>query len=152
MTWYLWDYLFLLQSLTIFNNEYEQRGRREGFSTSGVAYNLYDALWLFALALNDTDAMVKSGDICGTGCEGITGSLVPLEEFTYTNGRMGCVIQWNIWQTNFFGLTVSEQSLCACSLYLLACSTVHGTPLLWIPLRPHAEQPPKYGYPFNQEA
>ena len=90
-----------------FNNKYEERGRREGFSTSGVAYNLYDALWLFALALNNTDAMVKSGNISGTGCEGIPGSPVPLEEFSYSNGRMGCLIQWNIQQTNFFGLTVS---------------------------------------------
>ncbi len=95
-----------------FNNNFEERGRREGFSTSGVAYNLYDALWLFALALNDTDAMVKNGDISGTGCESVPGSLIPLEEFSYSNGRMGCLIQWNIQQTNFYGLTVSEQTLC----------------------------------------
>ena len=84
-----------------------------------MAYNLYDALWLFALALNNTDAMIKNGDVSGTGCEGVSGSLVPLEEFSYSNGRMGCLIQWNIQQTNFFGLTVSEQILC--HLYLLAC-------------------------------
>ena len=96
----------------MFDNKYEERGSREGFSTSGVAYNLYDALWLFALALNNTDAMVKSGsDISETGCEGVSGSLVPLEEFRYTNGRMGCLIQWNIQQTNFFGLTVSGEIL-----------------------------------------
>ena len=104
---------FIAQSLTTFNNNYEERGRREGFSTSGVAYNLYDALWLFALALNNTDAMVKSGDdISRTGCESVPGSLVPLEEFSYSNGRMGCLIQWNLQQTNFYGLTVSEQTLC----------------------------------------
>ena len=74
-----------------------------------MAYNLYDALWLFALALNNTNAMIKSGGIDGTGCEGVPGSLVPLEEFSYSNGRVGCLIQWNIQQTNFLGLTVSEQ-------------------------------------------
>ena len=104
---------FIAQSLTTFNNNYEERGRREGFSTSGVAYNLYDVLWLFALALNNTDAMVKSGyNISRTGCESVPGSLVPLEEFSYSNGRMGCLIQWNLQQTNFYGLTVSEQTLC----------------------------------------
>lgn len=52
--------------------------------------------------------MVKSGDIIETGCEGVPGSLVPLEEFSYANGRMGCLIQWNIQQTDFLGLTVGD--------------------------------------------
>ena len=52
--------------------------------------------------------MIKSGDNRETGCEVVPGSLVPLEEFTYSNGSMGCLIQWNIQQTNFHGLTVGE--------------------------------------------
>ena len=64
-------------------------------------------LWVLAFALNSTNAMVKGGDITGTGCEGVPGSLVPLEEFNYSNSRMGCLIQWNIQQTNLSGLTVS---------------------------------------------
>ena len=93
----------------IFNNKYEERRRQEGYGTTGVpavAYKLYDAIWLFALALNNTNAMIKSGDNSETGCEIVPGSLVPLEEFSYSNGSMGCLIQWNIQQTNFHGLTV----------------------------------------------
>ena len=50
--------------------------------------------------------MVTDNDINGTGCQDAYGSLVALHEFTYTNAMMGCLIQWNLQQTNFLGLTV----------------------------------------------
>ena len=107
-------YLVLFQSLTVFKNEYEERAKRGKYSIINQAYKLYDVLWVLALALNNTNSMVNSGDINGTGCEGVPGSLVPLEEFKYSNSRMGCLIQWNIQQTNFSGLTVSY--------YIVKCS------------------------------
>ena len=64
-------------------------------------------LWVLALALNHTIAMIDSGDTSGTGCDGVPGSLAPLEEFDYSNKKIGCLIQWNIQQTDFSGLTVS---------------------------------------------
>ena len=91
-----------------FTSKYEERARKEGYNTTGQAYKLYDVLWVLALALNGTNAMVNSGDINGTGCEGVSGSLVPLEEFNYSNSKMGCLMQWNIQQINFSGLTVSQ--------------------------------------------
>eukprot|EP00731_Ephydatia_muelleri_P020686 Em0013g413a len=48
--------------------------------------------------------MVNKGNINGTGCENISGSLVPLEQFQYSNEKMGCLIQYNIQMTNFSGV------------------------------------------------
>ena len=41
------------------------------------------------------------------GCDGLDGGLVPLEQFHYSNGVMGCVIRWSLQQTNFSGVSVS---------------------------------------------
>ena len=97
-----------MQSLTEFRNEYEERAKRESYSIIDQAYKLYDVLWVLALALNDTVTIIDSGDVSETGCDGVPGSLqVPLEEFDYSNKKLGCLIQWNIQQTDFSGLTVS---------------------------------------------
>ena len=76
-----------------------------------VAYGgvVYDAIWILALALNKTLSMVEEGNssVIGTGCENVAGWLAPLEEFSYNNEKMGCLIQWNIQQTNFSGVSVS---------------------------------------------
>ena len=100
--------LSFMQSLTVFMNEYEERAKREHYSIINQAYRLYDVLWVLALALNDTITMIDHGDdISGTGCDRVSGLLVPLEEFDYSNKKMGCLVQWNIQQTDFYGLTVS---------------------------------------------
>ena len=64
-------------------------------------------LWVLALALNNTDAMIKEGNVNVTECKNETGSVVPLEKFDYSNELIGCLIQWNIQQTDFLGVTVS---------------------------------------------
>lgn len=69
---------------------------------------LYDVMWVLAQALNRTSMMVESGDISETGCDSVSGDLVPLELFNYTNEKMGCLIQWNIQLTNFSGGSVSS--------------------------------------------
>ncbi len=76
-----------------------------------------DALWAFALALNRTSEMVASltrEEILNrTQCEGsdeetgVEWALVPLENFTYSNQLMGCVIRWNLERTDFVGVSVS---------------------------------------------
>ena len=83
------------------------RAERDGYDPlSIVRTNIYEAVWILALALNQTMTMVESLDINGTGCESMNGSLVPLHQFDYTNAMMGCLIQWNLQQTDFNGLTV----------------------------------------------
>ena len=58
--------------------------------------------------------MISRNDINETGCEekGLEGALVPLHEFSYDNGLMGCVIRWSLEQTDFDGVTASH-----CVLY-----------------------------------
>ena len=90
-----------------FDKEYSRRTSEGGFQVVDAGVRLYDVLWVLARALNNTVNMVKSGDISETGCSNATGSLVPLEEFNYTNVKMGCLIHWNLQQTNFSGGSVS---------------------------------------------
>ena len=99
--------MYAYQSLVEFQAEYEKRGREGGYSTITRGSRLYDGLWALAFALNRTMTMVNSGDIEDTRCQNVSGSLVPLHEFTYSNEMMGCLIQWSLQQTNFSGLTVS---------------------------------------------
>ncbi len=78
----------------------------------------FDAFWAFALALNRTSEMVASltrEEILNrTQCEGsddktgVEWALVPLENFTYSNQLMGCVIRWNLEKTDFVGVSVSS--------------------------------------------
>ena len=73
-----------------------------------LAAQLHDDVWGLALALNATMTMVNENNITGTGCENLTGNLVPLEELTYNNTKMGCLLIWNLRQTlsNFSGVSV----------------------------------------------
>ena len=82
------------------------RAQREGHEINIARYNMYDSVWALALALNRTMTMVESLNISGTGCESMNGSLVPLHQFDYTNAMMGCLIKWNLQQTDFFGVSV----------------------------------------------
>ena len=61
------------------------------------------------VSTDKTLSMVAAGNssIAETGCENATDSFVPLEGFSYSNEMMGCLIQWNIQQTNFSGVSVS---------------------------------------------
>ena len=74
-----------------------------GFEIVDAGVRLYDVMWVLAIALNNTIAMVGSGDISETGCSNVSGSLVSLEHFDYSNEKMACLIQWNLQQTNFSG-------------------------------------------------
>ena len=94
-----------------FQIEYELRAHQNGYIVSDAGGRAYDAIWVLARALNHTMAMVKSGNINGTHCENATGSLVPLEQFNYSNEKMGCLLQWNIQQSNFSGVSVRKYNL-----------------------------------------
>ena len=92
-----------------FEEEYEIRAARNGYNTINHGIGLYDVIWVLATALNKTITMTNNGaaNINETGCERFPGELVPLENFTYANEMMGCLVQWNLQNTNFSGLTVS---------------------------------------------
>ena len=104
-----------------FQIEYELRARQNGYDVSDAGGRAYDAIWVLALALNHTMTMVKSGNINGTHCENVTGSLVPLEQFNYSNEKMGCLIQWNIQQTNISGVSVRKDYQIMVADYYFSC-------------------------------
>ena len=59
-----------------------------------------------------------------TNCEGMDGGLVPLNEFNYSNTFMGCVIRYNLHQTDFVGMSVSSISgytIIMC-VYIVRCN------------------------------
>lgn len=98
------------QTLAEFEKEYSRRAKEGNFDTVDVRFRIYDALWALAMALNETMTMVNDSNINGTGCEMKKGSLLPLEEFTYDNSLMGCLIQWNLQKTDFFGVSVANHA------------------------------------------
>ena len=102
-----YKYLHLFpQTLADFEEEYSIRAMEGNFDTVDVRFRIYDALWALAMALNGTMTMVNNSDIDETGCQEMNGSMVPLEDFTYDNALMGCLIQWNLQKTDFFGVSV----------------------------------------------
>ena len=86
---------------------YDTRALMEGYDLlDSTAAQLFDDIWGFALALNATKSMIEANNFSESGCENVKGELVPLENFNYTNERMGCLINWNLRQTNFSGVSV----------------------------------------------
>ena len=95
-----------MQSQMEFVERYEQSTDSEYDRVqAGV---MYDVIWVLALALNNTMTMINSGDISETNCGNYSGSLVSLEQFNYSNEKVGCLIQWNLQQTSFNGVSVSD--------------------------------------------
>ena len=101
-----------LQTPKEFHHKYSMRANAEGYTVIDAGYVIFDALWILALALNDTMNMVNTNDISNTECGDVFGSLQDLHNFTYKNRMMGCVIRWNLNNTNFSGVSV-------CSFHLV---------------------------------
>ena len=91
-----------------FEKKYSLRATTSGFRVIEAGFSMYDMLWVLAKALTSTMTMVKSGNINHTGCKYYPGSLVSLEDFNYTNKRMTCLMWWNLKNTNFLGVSVSQ--------------------------------------------
>ena len=77
-----------------------------------VAPIAYDAVWTLALALNSSKAMFgwpRDAIINETGCQDDGTDLggFELDDFTYNHTFVGCIIRWNLAQTNFTGVSVS---------------------------------------------
>ena len=137
----------LLQTPGEFESLYRARLRTPQAMASNYSYTFvatvaYDALWTLALALNRTNEMVQSltrEEILNlTQCEGSdeeTGSkweIVSLENFTYTNRLLGCIVRWNLERTNFVGVSVhvldklqSQQYFCIDTMYKYSVSLIH---------------------------
>ena len=70
----------------------------------------FDAVWTVALVLKYTEEMRLNQSIGENfkheNCSNFTGSLVPLNEFNYSNAYMGCVMKNNFYKVNFTGVSV----------------------------------------------
>ena len=81
----------------------------------GVAY---DAMWAMAVGLHN--AAVRVSNHNDTGCEHEPGDITPLEDFDYTNQKMGCIFKRAFEEIQFTGITVSDDSCTNC-WYMCAC-------------------------------
>ena len=88
-----------------------------GIVAPGIAY---DTIWTLALGLQRAAETVAQKN--ESGCEGLVGDLVPLEEFDYKNQKMGCIFRRSLAETKFTGITVSDMT--ACNVY--KCISLSG--------------------------
>ena len=81
----------------------------------------FDAMWTVAQVLQYTEVLrekyINKSNICSLGlthpeCCQLGGELVPLNEFTYSNAFMGCVMKNNYYKINFTGVSVSLVQWC----------------------------------------
>ena len=89
---------------------YEEKVIAEGYRSVTWHALAFDAIWTLANGLNLTETMRKSKTSeeirKETNCGNLTGELVPLNEFEYSNAFMGCIMKYNFHQTKFLGVTV----------------------------------------------
>ena len=71
----------------------------------GIAGLAFDVIWAMALGLNATAQRIAQGN--DSGCQDLSGDLVPLENFDYTNEKLGCIMKQSMGRLNYDGLTVS---------------------------------------------
>ena len=68
----------------------------------------FDLAWALALGLNKT--VERIAQLNDSGCENLSGDIVPLEDFDYSNEKMGCIFKQSMQSVQFDGLSV-------CSLF-----------------------------------
>ena len=71
----------------------------------GLGGLAFDVVWAMALGLDATAQRIAQGN--NSGCGHLPGDLVPLEDFDYSNKRLGCLMRQSMRNLNFTGLTVS---------------------------------------------
>lgn len=62
-------------------------------------------MWAIAVGLDIASKKILAGN--ENGCDKLSGELVPLEHFNYTNLKLGCVLKQSFSEVNFLGITVS---------------------------------------------
>ena len=102
---------FSLKTPAEFEDLYAERAAAEGYNPYSRYGLSYDAMWAIAVGLDNALTRIQNNDT--SGCEDVPGSLVPLEDFEYSNSKMGCVLRESYHQTNFSGVTVSSMLFCS---------------------------------------
>jgi gamma-aminobutyric acid type B receptor len=93
-----------------FTNTYTDRLDSTQFKTKSALHAIaFDAVWTLALVLNYTEEMrlnqSKEQAIHQNCSSNLTGDLVPLNKFNYSNAYMGCVMKHNFYKVNFTGVS-----------------------------------------------
>ena len=83
-----------------------------------IAFQIaFDAIWTLAQVLNYTEMMREAEsdlEFEYMNCSSLSGELVPLHEFNYSNALMGCVMKENYYKVHFTGVSVSEIDVRMC--------------------------------------
>lgn len=64
----------------------------------------YDATWAMAVGLHRAAERITNKN--DSGCEDMNGEMLPLENFTYSNEKMGCILLQSYAEAVFEGVTV----------------------------------------------
>ena len=77
----------------------------ENLTELGLSGIAFDGVWAIAIGLDIASKKISSGN--DSGCENVPGDLVPLEQFNYTNTKLGCILKQSFSEINFLGITVT---------------------------------------------
>ena len=97
----------IAQSAEEFDEIYHVRLADSEYDISTVYIIAFDTIWTLALALNKTEEM-RLNNITTERCSDLTGELVPLSQFNYSNAYMGCIIKEHFHKVNFTGVSVNQ--------------------------------------------
>ena len=90
---------------------YNAKLSEAGYIANTVYALAFDTMWTVAQVLNYTEELrlqnLSKDAAEFKGCAHLVGQLVPLNEFTYSNAFMGCVMKNNYYKVNFTGVSVS---------------------------------------------
>ena len=64
----------------------------------------YDATWAMAVGLDRAAERIKNHN--ESGCEHLEGLITPLENFTYSNQKLACIVLKSYAEAMFDGVTV----------------------------------------------
>ena len=74
------------------------------YHDDGIAGVAYDSMWSIALGLDKASKKIAAGN--DSECSKLLGDLVPLEEFDYSNEKLGCILKSSMDEVSFIGVTV----------------------------------------------
>ena len=98
-------FFFMMQTSPQIENVYKQLLENGSYTPLDFYGNAYDAMWAIALGLDIADKWSKEIENVSV-CDDQQGEYVTLDQFNYTNKKMGCLLRESFQSINFTGITV----------------------------------------------
>ena len=101
--------LFITQTAKDFKTEYERRlkwPKYSGLQEVTVAGMAYDATWAMAVGTHRAAERISNSN--DSGCVHLSGEMLPLENFTYSNRKLACILLNSYAEAVFEGVTVRK--------------------------------------------